>query len=98
MRKILYKFRQKQIQEQLKHQNLQAQQQLPIQQRDKYMCLLAEDVTRYNLIMKKIGVYEALTKSDIEFLKEHKIEHIYTSYQNLLNMMKQRGNVSSLVK
>jgi hypothetical protein len=31
------------------------------------MCLLAEDVTRYNLIMKKIGVYETLSESDIEF-------------------------------
>jgi len=59
---------------------------------------MAEDVTRYNVIMKKIGVYETLTESDIEFLKEHKIEHIYKSYQTLLDMMKQRGNVSSLVK
>lgn len=48
--------------------------------------------------MKKIGVYEALTESDIKFLEEHKIEHIYKSYQVLLDMMKQRGNVSSLVK
>ena len=48
--------------------------------------------------MKKIGVYEILSESDIEFLKEHKIEHIYKSYQTLLDMMKQRGNVSSLVK
>jgi hypothetical protein len=62
------------------------------------MCLLAEDVTKYNMIMKKIGVYEALTESDIKFLEEHKIEHIYKSYQVLLDMMKQRGNVSSLVK
>lgn len=62
------------------------------------MCLMAEDVTKYNLIMKKIGVYETLSESDIEFLKEHKIEHIYKSYQTLLDMMKQRGNVSSLVK
>ena len=48
--------------------------------------------------MKKIGVYEALSESDIEFLKEHKIEHIYKSYQTLLDMIKQRGTVSSLVK
>lgn len=55
------------------------------------MCLLAEDVTRYNDIMKKIGVYAALTESDIEFLKEHKIEHIYKSYQTLLDMMQKRS-------